>query len=397
MLSDDELRELFDDIESDRVERKESLSDAKKIQQAICAFANDMPGHNKPGVLFIGVKDDGNCANLTIDDALLLSLSQLKMTAKLLPPPSMTVQKKTINGCELAVVVVEPSSSPPVRFDGRTWIRVGPQRAVATREDEIRLVERRRSKDIPHDLYSVDQATIDDLDLNFFKTRYLPSAVAADVIAQNQRSVEQQLASLGFLASDLRTPTVAGVLTLGNSPSDFIAGAYIQFVRIQGTELSDPVINRREIYGPISDLVRKAEETVQANLQIHTDFTSGPLEISSPDYPIAAIEQVLRNAIMHRSYQGTNAPIRLTWFTDRIELLSPGGPFGKVTIANFGDRGVADYRNPTVAQAMRNLNFVQQFGAGIPITQATMLKNGNPPPEWEPIDTFVRVTLRSNR
>ncbi len=397
MLTDAELQTLYDDIESDRVERKESVADPKKIQQAICAFSNDMPGHNEPGVLFVGVKDDGSCANLTIDDQLLLTLSQLKMTAKLLPPPSMTVQKRTFSGCEVAIVVVEPSNSPPVRFDGRTWIRVGPQRSVATREDETRLIERRRSKDIPYDLYAVEQATIADLDVDFFRSSYLPSAVAADVIAENKRPVEQQLAALGFVSADQITPTVAGMLALGDSPSDFLPGAYVQFVRIQGTELHDPIIDRREVYGPISDLIRKTEETVRANIQVHTDITSGPLEIASPDYPIVAIEQLFRNAIMHRSYQGTNAPIRLTWFSDRIEILSPGGPYGKVTIANFGTRGIADYRNPTIAEAMRNQNFVQQFGAGIPIAQSAMDKNGNPPPEWEPIDTFVRITLRSNR
>lgn len=55
MLCDDELLSLLADGESDRVERKESHSDAGRIRQAICAFANDLPGHNKPGVVFIGV------------------------------------------------------------------------------------------------------------------------------------------------------------------------------------------------------------------------------------------------------------------------------------------------------------------------------------------------------
>ena len=126
MLSNTELQTLYDEMESDRVERKESVSDSAKIQEAICAFANDMPGHNQPGVLFVGVKDDGTCNNLTVDDRLLLTLSQLRSTGNILPLPSMTVLKRTINGCDVAVVIVEPSMLPPVRFKGRTWIRVGP-------------------------------------------------------------------------------------------------------------------------------------------------------------------------------------------------------------------------------------------------------------------------------
>ena len=59
--TDDELAAMARDLESDRVERKESLQgNAKgKIGEAICAFANDLPGHRKPGYILVGVADDG--------------------------------------------------------------------------------------------------------------------------------------------------------------------------------------------------------------------------------------------------------------------------------------------------------------------------------------------------
>lgn len=52
----EDLRKLLDDLESDLVERKESWAgDApEKGRQAVCAFANDLPDHRKPGVLFVG-------------------------------------------------------------------------------------------------------------------------------------------------------------------------------------------------------------------------------------------------------------------------------------------------------------------------------------------------------
>src|SRR5437764_13724315 len=75
-MDDQELERLFDDLESDRVERKSAIANDKdKICEAICAFANDLPNNQKPGILFVGVHDDGTCANLLIDDRLLLSLS----------------------------------------------------------------------------------------------------------------------------------------------------------------------------------------------------------------------------------------------------------------------------------------------------------------------------------
>lgn len=73
-MEDQQLEALMNDLESDHVERKASLADKEKICEAICAFANDLPNHKQPGVLFIGVNDNGTCANLTIDDKLLLTL-----------------------------------------------------------------------------------------------------------------------------------------------------------------------------------------------------------------------------------------------------------------------------------------------------------------------------------
>jgi ATP-dependent DNA helicase RecG len=100
-------------------------------------------------------------------------------------------------------------------------------------------------------------------------------------------------------------------------------------------------------------------------------------------YPPAALQQLSRNAVMHRAYKSTNAPVRAYWFDDRIEIISPGGPFGEVTIANFGQPGIADYRNPHLAEAMRVLNLVQRFGVGIALAQAALRDNGNPPVRFE--------------
>ncbi len=95
MLSDGELLALLRDIESDRVERKASLSDRDRIRQAICAFANDLPGYRKPGVVFVGANDDGTCSNLRITDELLRTLSDMRSDGNILPLPIMAVQKKT--------------------------------------------------------------------------------------------------------------------------------------------------------------------------------------------------------------------------------------------------------------------------------------------------------------
>jgi ATP-dependent DNA helicase RecG len=97
---------------------------------------------------------------------------------------------------------------------------------------------------------------------------------------------------------------------------------------------------------------------------------------------------------MHRAYENTNAPVRVTWFNDRIEIGNPGGPFGIVTRDNFGQPGITDYRNPNLADAMKVLGFVQRFGIGIQTARAELNKNGNPDIEFQIEPMMVLAIVR---
>jgi ATP-dependent DNA helicase RecG len=131
------------------------------------------------------------------------------------------------------------------------------------------------------------------------------------------------------------------------------------------------------------------------NISTAVDITAESTEIRSPDYPLAALQQLVRNAIMHRDYRTTTAPARITWFDDRIEIQNPGGPFGQVTCENFGQPGVTDYRNPHLAEAMRNLGYVQRFGVGIQLARKALRENGNPEPQFVVEPSYVLVVVRS--
>lgn len=394
-MTDAELEQLLSDIESDRVERKSSISDRDRICEAICAFANDLPGHQKPGVVFVGVDDDSHCVNLAITDDLLTTLSHMRDNGNILPLPTIYVPKRTIRGCELAAVIVEPSHAPPVRYKGRTWIRIGPRRGIATVEEERRLSEKRRSRDLPFDLHAVTSASVDDLNVEFFVHDYLPAALAPDTIAANDRSIADQLSSLRFTSIEpAHEPTVLGLLVIGKSPADFIPGAYVQFLRIDGTDLADPIINQKELHGPMADLLRRLDDVLEANIRVATDIVKDSTEVRQPDYPLAALQQLGRNAVMHRNYESSNAPVRITWFQDRIEIQNPGGPFGQVTRENFGSPGITDYRNPHLAESLRTLGFVQRFGVGIQTARKTLQDNGNPEPEFHVEANYVLAIVR---
>lgn len=389
----DEILSLVGDLESDRVERKESLANADRVCEAICAFANDMPSHRKPGVLVIGVRDDGTPANIPINDSLLLKLANFRDNGQIYPFPSMTVDRLSWKGAEIAIALVEPSATPPVQFKGRTWIRVGPRRAIATPEEEARLSERRRIGAAPFDARPVAGATMDDLLIDHFKNELLPQLAAPDVLAANGRSVEHQLAALRF-ADAGGTPTPTGVLFTGLDPGAWIPGAFIQFLRIDGTTLDGPISSAHRITSLLPQAITELEEVMRAHIETGVRFAGSPTEERRANVPFEAMQQIVRNAVMHRSYEATNAPVRVTWFDDRVEVQSPGGPYGNVHAENFGLPGVTDYRNPTIAGVLGQLGYVQQFGVGIETARAVLMRNGNPPLEFDVSPTFVNMRVR---
>lgn len=398
--TDRELESMLTVTESDLVERKESLKgDAPtKIREAVCSFSNDLPDHRRPGVIFVGAKDDGAPSGLSITDELLRQLADMKSDGNIVPPPSLTVSKRVLRRAEMAVLIVEPSDSPPVKYKGRIHIRIGPRRGLASAQDERMLNEKRRHRDRPFDVNPLPAARLDDLDRRRFEAEYLPSAFAPDIVAANDRSYEQRLAATKMIvAVDEPTPTVLGLLVIGIRTRDFLPGAYIQFLRIDGHRLGDPIVDEQLIDGTIGDVVRRIDEKLVAHNRTAVDLTSGPVERRTYLYPLAALQQLVRNAVMHRTYEATNAPVQVYWYNDRIEIRSPGGPYGTATIENFGRPGVVDYRNPNLTEAMRVLGFIQRYGYGIPTARRELERNGNPPPEFVVEPSHVGVIVRAAR
>ena len=397
-FTDDELLQIIKDDESDCVEFKESLSSSatERIREAICAFANDLPRYEKLGFVFVGVRNDSTICGLSVTDQLLQQLAHMKTDGNIVPPPSLTVEKRVLQGKEIAVVTVQPSNSPPVRYKGTIHIRIGPRRGIATAQDERILNEKRRYGDMPFDLQPIHTAGVSDLNLAQFENEYLPQAFSAEILEANERTPEEHLAATKMIAStDERSATVLGILVLGKTPQDFLSGAYVQFLKIDGNELADDILDSEEIRGAIPDLLRRLDDKLIAHNRTAVDFTTSVVEQQTELYPISALQQITRNAVMHRTYETTNAPIRVSWFNDRIEVCSPGGTFGVVTAENFGQPGLTDYRNPNLAEAMKNLGYVQRFGAGIPTARRQLKEAGHPEPEFEINDHYVLATIKA--
>lgn len=392
MLGDAELLDRIENGESDRVEFTASTTDLDKFRQAICAFANDLPANGEPGLLFVGLEDDGRCAGSLVDDSLLKTLGGLRNDGKIQPFPVMETARKRLHDCDLAVVQVEPSDNPPIKVDGRCWIRSGPRRAQATAEEERRLTQKRRWGNIPHDMHGVPGAVVEaDLDMRRFEDDYLPSAVSPEVLEENRRNRGEQLRALRLVAPD-GAPTVTAILILGRDPRYWFPGAYLQFVRYDGTAVTDGILDHAELSGPLPEQLREADRLLKLNIA-HALDTRGERHVEERSYPYEALRELVRNAAIHRNYEDSHTPVRISWLTDRVEILSPGSAFGEVGRDNFG-QGATSYRNPTLAEAMKNMGFMQRFGIGIETARRALASNGNPPPEFDIQDAFVLVTVR---
>ncbi len=100
-MDGEKISRLVADIETDRVERKESIGNGDRVCEAICAFADDLPGDRPAGVVAIGVDDDGRPTGLAIHEDLLLRLAAFRDNGKIYPFPSMTVDRLVMKGLRL--------------------------------------------------------------------------------------------------------------------------------------------------------------------------------------------------------------------------------------------------------------------------------------------------------
>jgi len=389
-MTEDELRQLIRQHETDRVEFTVATADTDKFSEAVCAFANDFPNHRQDGYLIIGVNDPGQFSGLRVDDRLLQSLAGLRDNGNIQPLPSITVEKIVTSQGDVAIVRVQPSSMPPVRYKGRVCIRIGPRRGYATDAEEAKLMERRVSHARTFDASPCLESSVDDLALSLFIVEYRPLAIAPEVIDENHRPIEQQLASLRFFDLPKQCPTNAGVVLFAMDVRRFLPGAYIQFLKLSGTTLADDVTNERELSGDMLTNLRELDALVDAQIQQYPVDQTSLTEKTVESFPRIAVRELLMNAVMHRDYRST-APLRVTWFDDRLEIQSPGGLYGEASPENFPTQ--TSYRNPVLAEALKTLGYVNRYGRGVARAKDALAKNGSPDAEFKFDNGYVLATI----
>lgn len=375
-MTSEELKDLIANGEADRVEMTRSTTDTDKFREAICSFSNDMAGRGLPGYLLIGVDQKDPTFRLAVTDELLQQFASYRSDGQIMPLPVMNVSRTPHpdGGGDIAVVEVQPHDLPPVRYKGRTHIRIGPRKDVASEAEERVLIERRTAHFRTFDATPCPEGDLGRLDLGTFRQTYRPQAIAAEVIAANHREVQEQLAALRFYNLRRDCPTNAGMLVFAFDPLDLFPGATVQFVQFDGPNLSDPVLAEKAFTGNLITQLAELDSFLRGRFTQRPVATSALREQAVFDYPPEAVRELLMNAVLHRDYQSTS-PIRFYQFSDRIEIQNPGGLYGDASPENFPR--VNAYRNPIIAEAMHTLGYVNRFGRGIARAQRALADNGS--------------------
>ena len=380
MVTKEDVSKLLHCTETYRIERTTSTGDMDKFQEAICAFSNDLPNSRKKGYLILGARDDGSLSGIKVDDALMKKIAGIRSDGNILPLPIMSVEKVEFEEGDLVVVEVSPALVPPVRYRGRTFIRIGPRRDIASESEERVLLEKRTSYMATFDATPCFEASLKDIDTQFIENEYLPQIIDNDILRTDKRPLKEQLAAIHLYDTTHDCPTNAAIVLFGTNATFFLHGCYVQYVHFEGEDTGSEILNERRIRGSLCSILPKLESFVKDAI-----VTARPMPVSILreqivfNYPELALRELLMNACMHRDYQ-SNMPIRIYQFSNRIEILNAGGLYGEARPENFPT--VNDYRNPIIAEAMRGLKYVNMFNRGIQRVKNMLKENGNPEPKF---------------
>ena len=238
----------------------------------------------------------------------------------------------------------------------------------------------------------VEDATVDDLD---------PTAVEAYLSAINYRANNAGLIKYGrdnevllrrgclSQAGGRLRPTYAGLLLFGRYPQQWLPNATILAAHFPGIAFTDQYI-QMDISGNLIDQLRQAEGFIRENLRSVIRLV-GLAHQETLEYPFEAVRELLVNAVAHRDYNIQGDNIHLNIFSDRLEVLSPGGLPGPVTLDNLLKARFS--RNAVIVQVLADLGYVERLGYGLDRVVMVLRQSNLRQPNFEEAAGCFRVTL----
>lgn len=196
-------------------------------------------------------------------------------------------------------------------------------------------------------------------------------------------------------------PTLAAVLNFCLYPQGFFPQLGITAIVVPGTEIGDVdqdsarFIDNKRISGTITEMVEEALNFCRRNMKVKTIISKETgARTDKTEYPVDALREAILNAVIHRDYsihtEGT--PVQIDFFTNRVEIHSPGSLYGRMSIEQLGI-AKPDLRNPALAVMAETLTAAEHRYSGIPTMRNAMKEYGLPEPKFENRRNEFVVTL----
>ena len=370
---------LTQQAEGKTLEFKRDLSSPRPFLKTLVAFANSAGGK-----LVIGVTDDRGVVGVEFpldEEERLANFIAEGISPRLVP----NIEMVTVEGRTLLVVEVFLSGSRPhfVKSEGMergVYVRLGSTNRQA---DPQLIAELQRGvSGVSFDALPMPDLAQDALDLG---------AINKDF--KGRRKVdEQMLQSLRILVKDQArlVPSQGGILLYGLERRQYFDDAWIQCGRFIGNDKSD-IFDHIDIHDPLP----KAVDEIMLFLKKHAMRGSDFSDIRRKDIwsiPVKMLREVVINALVHADYSRRGTPTRVAFFDDRIEIESPGLLLPGLTIEDI-KQGVSQIRNPVIARVFRELDFIEQWGSGIPGIFHQAAIDNLPEPSIEEIAGRIRFTI----
>ena len=360
-------------------------TDADYLAENLVALANA-----EGGLIVLGVKPDGSLADEIwaedATDALQLALERCRP-----PIPTQMELLETRNG-NLISLRVPRSPDLHALADGRVLERHGIENREIVGLDLIQLANKRTVGDFESD--DVAGATLDDFDDGIIedyrkKRRALGTAFVG--------ATERLLFEIGATTAD-GTPTVMGILLFGKNPQAFLPQSGVVFVKFasdepRGDDGHAGYSRRVEISGPLAQVVERTWQVVRDEMSSGARINGLERE-ELLEYPLVAVREAIVNAICHRDYRIKGRKVEIRMYSDRLEIISPGGLAGHMTLDNLVEEHYS--RNPRLVNGLYQWRYIEELGLGIDQIIEEMAEAGHPPPEFSTGDVFTVKLLNKH-
>ena len=360
--------------------------DVEEVAQALVAFAN-----GDGGTILVGVEAEGLIRGVDPEDA-----QQSLLSAQEACRPPVEVGWEQMDTPRGTVVAIRVSRSPELHSlsDGRVLIRTGRENKPLTGQEVRQLAATKSAGDF--EVEEVPTADVDDLHSDIIQEHLAKRQErGSGPLSQPLSEFLQEIRAL----DEQGTPTVAGLLLFGERPQAHLPQSGLVFVRFVGTEPrgSDGLTGygrREEISGPLARVIERAWQVVWEEMRVGA-VVKGLVREEQTEYPPFAVREALVNAVCHRDYRLRGRRIEVRMFDDRLEVISPGGLPGYITLDNIVDEHFS--RNPRIVAGLFQWGYIEELGLGVDRMIEEMLRAGHPAPVFRATPYSFTVTLYNVR